>query len=400
VFSLKQSLNIAITALLFIVAYSTASATTVSQAAVLFLRISPSTVANGMGQTYSPLSFSDSFQNYFFPGSSIEHGVSLTNGFKVDWLPSWGFDDLYYDMEAYQVGLPMNCPGVNSLLFSFSFYSILFDMGAQPWTDENGNTMGTIESWDRARALRFGISWREQWQRNWLNQTTLNAGWGLDFVYSNLATGVQVGSQVAHAGQATCWDWGLSATSRILQSSDGNVSLDLGMQVAENFISNQDIYYVDVAHADPLPRTASWSLACAVEWRLDTLPLGRVHIAWGRDIILLDENGDYKPFLSSITNGGDVSHIGREFTVADIITWRTGIFDEDWRNSGITTRGWGVQTLGIRSYLDYLPELQQNRYLNLFLTRFNLFYNYSSWDGKHHAFSGTVYQEIGISFGQ
>jgi hypothetical protein len=373
----------------------------VSQAGVLFLTISPSTVANGMGQTYSPLSYGDSFQNYFFPGYANEHYASLTNGFKNNWLPQFGFSDLYYDIEAYQIGFPIDVPDFSNMFFSLSYYDILLNMGSQPWTDETGDILGTVESWDKAQVLRFGVSWGEQWPRDWLSQTTISAGWGLDFIRSNLATGVQVGSQVAHEGRATSWDWGLSATSRVLQSSDGNIGIDLGLQVSENFISNEEIYYADMAQADPLPRQARLTMACAAEWRWHTLPLGRLHLAWGKEVSLLNEGGGYKSLPSTIFDVRETTNSGLELTLANTLTWRFGSFNDDPGHIDMNSWGWGIQTQGIGNYLHYLPALQQNRYLNLFFSRFNLFYNYSSYDaGENHPLTGTIFQEVGISFGR
>lgn len=387
------------TALVPFVQHNVADAVTVSQAAVLFLTISPSTVANGMGQTYSPLSNGDSFQNYFFPGTTNEHNVNLTYGFKNEWLPQFGFSDLYYDVEAYQVGFPLNIPDLRNTLLSLSYYDILLDMGSQPWTDAVGNSLGTIDSWDRARVIRFGVNWREQWQRTWFSQTMISVGWGLDFIRSNLATGVQIGSQVAHEGRATCWDWGVSATSRVMQSPDGNVGLDFGLQVAENFINRSKIYYADQAQSDPLPRRGSIGLAGAVEWRRDTLPLGRLHLAWNRNVMLISEGGGYTSLPGTIFDAGEITSSGLELTLVNTFTWRSGFYNNDPGHVNLSTAGWGIQTLGVRNYLQYLPQLKQNRYLNFFFTRFNLFYNYSSWDGgENHPITETVFREAGIIY--
>jgi hypothetical protein len=186
---------------------------------VLFLTVSPSTVANGMGQTHSPLNPDDSFQSYFFPGSSSGKPKTIAYSFKKDQLPQFGLSDIHYNAVGFHGGRKINCCGDTSALLTLGIYNINLILGDRAWKDEDGHNLGTINNWfDGVIALRGGWKWNKGWNRRRFSQLTVNGGLGLDFVSSFYATSIMVPVQSPTRWPTLCMDWGVGAVARIYNS--------------------------------------------------------------------------------------------------------------------------------------------------------------------------------------
>jgi len=86
--------------LVFAVAFSATNAFAVSEAAVLFLMISPGARAAGMGEAFVGLADDASAVYYNPAGLAYQQGRELTL-MHSNWLPQFG-SDLFYDFAAYR----------------------------------------------------------------------------------------------------------------------------------------------------------------------------------------------------------------------------------------------------------------------------------------------------------
>lgn len=205
-----------------------AYAVTVSQAAVLFLMISPGARPGGMGESF--VAVADDATATWWNSA----GLGFQRGFKVSamhtqWLPQFGFSDLYYDFLGAAKFIPAMGGTVGGNI-------IFLNMGSQPWTGENGESLGTIESYDVAVSLSYGTQLSPD----------LAIGIGGKFIYSNLATGVDVGSQTAQAGKAGALDLGILYRHHFTPAFRANFGASLTNM-------GNKIFYADEAQSDPLP---------------------------------------------------------------------------------------------------------------------------------------------------
>lgn len=206
----------------------TASAVTVSQAAVLFLMISPGARPGGMGESFVAVADDATATWWNTAGLGFQRGLKVS-AMHSQWLPQFGFSDLYYDFLGSTMFIP-------SLGGTIGGNIVFLNMGSQPWTDAVGNSLGTIESYD----LAFSLSYGTQLSPN------LAVGIGGKFIYSNLATGTLVGSQEAQAGKAGALDLGVLYKARITPAFSTNLGASLTNM-------GNKIFYADQAQADPLP---------------------------------------------------------------------------------------------------------------------------------------------------
>ncbi len=206
----------------------TAAAATVSQAAVLFLMISPGARPGGMGESFVAVADDATATWWNTAGLGFQRGLKIS-AMHSQWLPQFGFSDLYYDFLGGSMFIP-------SLGGTVGGNIIFLNMGSQPWTDSAGNNKGTIESYDLAVSLNYGTQL----------SPNLAIGIGGKFIYSNLATGVTVGLQEAHAGMAGALDLGVLYKAQLTPAFSTNLGASLTNM-------GNKIFYADMAQADPLP---------------------------------------------------------------------------------------------------------------------------------------------------
>jgi len=207
-----------------------------SQAAVLFLLISPGARAGGMGEANVALADDATATWWNTAGLGFQRGGKVTL-MHTNWLPQFNFNDLYYDFAGGSYF-------VNSLGGTLGANIIFLNMGSQRHTDENNNDLGDINSYDLAASISYGTQL----------SPNLAVGLGGKFIYSNLATGVAVGSQVAEAGKAVALDLGLLYRRKLLYNLQGRFGLSITNM-------GNKIFYADQAQADPLPTNFKFGYA-------------------------------------------------------------------------------------------------------------------------------------------
>lgn len=235
----------------------------VSEAACLWLLITPSARSAGLGGTVSPLS-DDPTDSWFAPGLGAARPLPESRWIEVDvsgypepvdWLPLF-HDDI--GLENWNLGLRLDLDRARRrlgdhealrwpLTLELRLMGIGIDEGAQTTTDEDGNVLGVIHSRETSRSLRLGLGTHgERW--------SLAAGLGYDFIRSDLGSGL-VGNQLVGVGKASSLDLGLNGRFALLHEESNGLLTDwsVGLQFSRLFVGGR-ISYVDENKADPLPR--------------------------------------------------------------------------------------------------------------------------------------------------
>ena len=126
-----------------------------SQAALIFLLISPSVQANSMGETYLNTAASDpmaSVMNPAYLGFFAQQNSFGYSDSKADWLPAL-IDDMTYQCKSFAGGYTLKDMPVS---IGFGYHQIKMDYGLQYITVEDGpQIIGTSNSWDEAKIYSY-----------------------------------------------------------------------------------------------------------------------------------------------------------------------------------------------------------------------------------------------------
>ena len=214
-----------------------------SEAACLWLLISPGSRPAGMGEAFVAVA-DDATATWWNPAGLAYQQQSDLRFMHTDWLPAFKLDDLYYDFLAVSRYIP-------SLGGTVGFNVVYMNEGEQAYTDESGNDLGTIDSREWAIGLSYGT----------MINPDLAFGAGFKFINSDLASGVRVGDQEAGVGRSVALDLGVLWKTHVpFIESFGwrEMPLSLGANIAN---IGPEISYVDEAQADPLPTNLKFGMA-------------------------------------------------------------------------------------------------------------------------------------------
>jgi len=226
----------------------------VGGAAVLFLQIEPDSRAAGMGN--AGVAVADNAYALFwnpaglaFQPEAVE--VSLTHS---NWLPEFNAG-LYYEylVGRFSVGKFGN----------MGAHVTLLNMGEHEWRDENNNPLGTFRSYDVAVGVSYGYPISER----------LALGLGLRYIYSNLASGIQVEGRETKAGKSFGMDLGL-----LYRTAPFSLGGQTKAQFSAGFNLNNmgpQIQYSDGAQKDPIPTNLRFGYA----FTIDLDPYNRITFA-------------------------------------------------------------------------------------------------------------------------
>ncbi len=201
----------------------------VSEAAVIWLLISPGSRPAGMGEAFVALA-DDASATWWNPA-----GLAFSEGRDVrimhsDWLPAFNLDDIFFDFAAASWR-------VESLGGTVGASVIYLNEGDQTHTNEAGDVLGVITSKEYALGLSYGTNLNPE----------LALGLTGKLIVSDLASGVEVGQQEAGTGISFAVDLGMLWRTRVPMT---DMPLNLGFNVAN---IGPEISYADEAQADPLP---------------------------------------------------------------------------------------------------------------------------------------------------
>ncbi|WP_178139419.1 type IX secretion system outer membrane channel protein PorV [Rhodothermus profundi] len=226
----------------------------VGGAAVLFLQIEPDSRAAGMGN--AGVAVADNAYALFwnpaglaFQPAAVE--VSLTHS---NWLPEFNAG-LYYEyvVGRFSVGK----------LGNMGAHVTLLNMGEHEWRDENNNPLGTFRSYDIAVGVSYGYPINER----------LALGVGIRYIYSNLASGIEVEGRETKAGKSFGMDLGLLYRTEPF-SLGGQAKGQFSVGFNLNNMGPQ-IQYSDGAQKDPIPTNLRFGYA----FTIDLDPYNRITFA-------------------------------------------------------------------------------------------------------------------------
>jgi len=302
---------------LLVIAIAAPSVFAVSEAAVIFLLISPHARVGGMGEAFVALA-DDVSAIYWNPaGLAFQQGQQFSSMYQP-LLPQFNLDDLYYLFGAYRQSFEgLGTVGVNVIFANY---------GQQIITDETGpDALGTFNSNEYALTVSYGT----------LLSENIGLGLGIKYIRSNLSevgAGAERGDGKANAFAV---DIGYLHKNFLIDRLNFGFNLsNLGPKIT----------YIDNAQADPLPTNLKLGFAYrAVDQEFNTL-------TFVADInkLLVKRNLDgsvdpvFKALASSWTSpfADDANYIynlGAEYWYAKLIALRAGYYhDNDGRVKYLT----------------------------------------------------------------
>lgn len=353
--AVKRGLPVLLVISLLMIGTSTTQAASVSQAGVLFLKITPGARAGGMGEAFVAVA-DDATATWFNPAGLAYIKQNEMTLMHVNWLPQFKFDDLYYDFVSYVHKVPE--------WGTFGANIIFLNLGETERRDEANRPGGTFSSFETAITGSYG--------------TTLNrcmaVGINMKFIYSHLSdrgAGAEQGSGVATSIGV---DIGLLWHTPIEKLTFGANLANMGPKVS----------YIDVKQADPLPT----NLKMGVAYKLVDNEYNKLTAVMdvNKELVRRKENGESDPFYIALftTWGADLD----DGTFMKSIIWNWGM--EYWYSELIALRaGYWLDDLGSISATTFGASLRYHLY------RFDFSYVSA---GESHPLTDTMRFSLSIGF--
>ncbi len=389
-------LSVALALALLVVKGEPAEATPESNAAALFLLISPSVRVNGMGQ--AGVALPDEPAGYFNPGaaalSSSAHTVQSRLYLSgMQWLPAWaGITYGHQDVQATAEGeLPaLSWKGPASLAAAAYGYRTKIDLGPLDRIGDGGGEAGVPDITDACNSLGVSLALR----------SFLEVGVGATSKWISVEFGGTRETVRAH-------DFGLMAVAPMagmLQRFTGREialgqhfrpRLDIGYGIAWHN-RGPDIVYTGALQPDPLPanRRHGWSGSLAMDWQSDAfqITIGKVTLA----------TETYRPQIEGarVTSLADDDKRGFEVSILETISFRRGEYDDFDGEVHLRTSGETVRSDGLFRYMTHHLERAPpgtSRDALLFVARhlsisWSRFANHPDWPAEGHSCLGLSFR--------
>jgi long-subunit fatty acid transport protein len=303
---------------LFLLPFMVSNVFAVSEAAVLFLLISPNARAGGMGEAFVAMS-DDVSAVYWNPaGLAFQEGKQFTSMYSK-WLPQFNLDDLYFIFGAYRQSIE----GVGTIGANITY----INLGEQTITGETDPTpLGTFNSNEWALTLSYATLLTE------------NFGVGLNvrYIRSNLSkvgAGAEKGS-----GQANAFAVDLG----VLKKNFFIDNLNFGLNISN---IGPKVTFVDASQADPLPTNFKVGFA----YRVLDQEFNKITLVFDVNKLIINKNKDgtsdsvIKAFATAWGNDDYIFNFGGEYWYADLIALRAGYNHDPAGNSKYATFGAGLR---------------------------------------------------------
>ncbi len=313
---------IALGTLVLLLTFTATNVFAVSEAAVLFLLISPTARAGGMGEAFVGMA-DDVSAVYWNPaGLAFQEGKQFTSMYSK-WLPQFELDDLYFLFGAYRQSIE----GLGTVGANITY----INLGEQTITGETDPTpLGSFNSNEWALTLSYGT----------LLSENLGVGLNIRFIRSNLAS-VGAGSEKGK-GTSSAFAVDLGVLKRNL-FIDG---LNLGVNISN---IGPKITYIDASQADPLPTNFKIGLA----YRVLDQEFNRITLVFDVNKLLVNRTTDAdgnthtdplsKAFFTAWGNDDYILNFGGEYWYANLIALRAGYNHDPAGNSKYATFGAGLR---------------------------------------------------------
>ncbi len=321
------------------------------ESAVPFLLLQPSPSLAAMGQTGTALPTEDPF-GFLWNPAQLGY-TSQKNNFsfifypsKLEWLPSLNAN-LEVKGLAFNVGYNLKDIINFPLSFGFGYSNVEFDYGtfiiAGPGGPEPIRTVKSKDYYD-AYSIGFGIDYYAQF----------NLGFTYKSITSILSDQPTAEEQGSGTAKPTVVDFGLLINVPVLKLIDKDLSFELEneMHLKPDFNfsigyskSNigDEVYYLDPAQADPLPRFDRIGYGISTGFNLisDNFQIKPINFSLTveADDILIGWDGNKKFYQSTLSDlrfvknliniegtNEIVSHVGLMFDFVETVSLSTGHF--------------------------------------------------------------------------
>lgn len=361
---------------LFVLLFTASLSTTVyavSEAAVLFLIISTSSVANGMGETYGNISSTDPMASIFNPAYlgffSKNHNFGFSHS-KANWLPQLA-NDLYYKCFSLNFGYSIkNTP----ITLGIGYHHVYLDLGKQALTNEFGDKIRTFESHEKADVISFSALLDYYIQAS--------VGFNYKFIESNLAPFRADSGMGDFKASANAYDFGIALKFPVFdilsKITDRQIYalphvapfLEPGLSYSVTNIGDE-ITYTDETQADPLPRMVytGINIAAGLKYTNTNHPFDILSFRWAQEAndLLVERAGENIKYSSGFkdidfienvllgkSNAKIITNNGWELGFAEIFYWRKGDYQDFEGKVKFDTDGWGINFMQpIRLLLDF-----------------------------------------------
>ncbi|MBN2414918.1 PorV/PorQ family protein [bacterium] len=310
----------------------------ISQAAVLFLLISPGARSAGMGESFVAVA-DDATAIFWNPGGlAFQTGRELTL-MHCNWLPGLlgANGDMYYEFLAYR-------QHVESLGGTIGANVTFLNLGEMAHTGEAGpEVIDTFNAWDLAITLSYATK---------LNDN-LGIGFNMRYIRSNLApmgAGEEKGNGV---GNAFAVDVGMLYKTPWLKG------FSMGFNLSN---MGPKITYVDAAQADPLPT----NLKLGIAYRALDTEFNRLIFSLETNKLLVHGDDPFYKAIYTVWSEGDmndqfrslVSAVGMEYVYDNMIFLRAGYYYDEEGEVKYPTFGAGLQYASYRFDFAYVAAKQ------------------------------------------
>ncbi|MBE0539337.1 MAG: hypothetical protein IH620_06465 [Ignavibacterium sp.] len=368
------------------------------EAAVPFLLLQPSPSLAAMGQTGTAIPTEDPF-GFLWNPAQLGY-TSQNNNFsfifypsKLEWLPKFNLD---LDVKSFAFNAGYNFKDIInfplSVGFGYSYFELNF--GEFLRTGEQDPTpIGTFKSMDyyHAYSIGFGIDYYVQF----------NAGFTYKSITSILSDRPTDEDPGMGKAEPNVVDFGLLLNVPVLKLIDDNLYIpiennlrlkpDLKFSIGYSKSNiGDEVYYIDPAQADPLPRMdrLGYGITTGFDLLGDNFQMKVINLALTveADDILIDRDstgGDYQSTLSDLQfvknliniEGTEeiVSHIGLKIDLFETVSFSTGHFSGRGFMDLAETGGYELRAKGIFKlwalwakdpFTDFLRDHIDIRYYN------------------------------------
>ena len=378
----------------------------VSEAAVLFLLISPSPQANAMGQTYGNILAEDPMALTMNPAGlglfAQKHNIATSfYPWKTKWLPAFG-GDLAYKCSSHAIGINLQEVIGLPLSFGLAYNYIHLDLGTQYYTDESGpEILGAFDSYETAKSIVMAAS-LDYYVR-------FSVGLSSKSIESNLsggAPGMEEGEGIA---KVKAHDVGyalqvpfihiaekLRRTSfKILPSV--KPFFDIGFTYSRNNIGDE-VIYIKANQPDPLPRTiylgSNLNLGiCRSSPKINYDILCFKYAREANDMLVQrNPDGTWK-YLSGLNeinfmdnviwgkgNSKIITQKGWELGIMDCLFIRGGKYEDMERRVNFRSSGWGVNLMQILRLVAWSSDTRFEGLLDKIVSNLDMEFHRSEYD--------------------
>ena len=388
----------------------------VSQAAVLFLLISPSPLANGMGETYGNIASIDPMASIFNPAYLGFYSQKHNFGFsysKTDWLPQL-VSDMEYSCTSLNFGFALK---KIPLSLGFGYHRIFFEnWETVSIIDESGSPiiLEASKAWDKANILSLSAA-----LDYYINASI---GFSFKFIESYLPPLIVPGFPPSREAKASvnAYDFGVVVQAPLFKMisklTDNSLSiipyvkpyLEPSFSYSVTNIGDE-VKYIDTAQGDPLPRTVytGINISAGLRYSKNNYDFNIVSFHWAREAndFLIEGNGDYKylsgfndiDFIDNIilgkSNTNIITNRGWELRFGDMFFVRAGHYKDIEGKVIYDTNGLGVNFIQpLRLILELTNLKIENDLIKKVLYNLDIEYHRSEFDCEQgHPLSDTKF---------